>query len=150
GNLFAVAGRDKRRDAHVDTNNAPRRWQGFRRGNFTSEAGVPFARLQDDAYRLNRAFYRSVPTDRNTPDTVQLQASPVYLRACAVLLEFKAVETVARLEAWVACFLTRLYTAKEGLIGKINLLGDALRGLAEHLLCIRERGAVAFRKLLGF
>src|SRR5690606_17516909 len=102
-NLFTVAGCDECRYAHVDTDDAPRRWQGFRRGNFTGKAGVPLTCLQDDAYRLNRAFYRSVPTDRNTPDTVQLQASPVYLCAAAVLLELKAIEAVARLEAWVSC-----------------------------------------------
>jgi hypothetical protein len=147
--LFAVAGGDQRGDTHVDPDDAPCLGQRRSIRYFAGETGVPLACLMDDPHRLDCAFNRTMPADGNAPDTKQFQAPPVYLRANPVLLKLKAVEAVASLEARVARLFARLRTAKEGLERRVNLLDNALRGLAKHLLSIRERGAVAFRKLLG-
>src|SRR5690606_2556216 len=111
--LFAVAGRDKRRDAHVNTDDAPRRWQGFRRGNFTGKAGVPFARLQDDAQCFGRAFHVPVPAHGDATNARELQLSPVYLPAVAVFLQPEAVEAVTSFETRIPRPFARLHTAKE-------------------------------------
>src|SRR5690606_37798456 len=152
GNLFAVAGRDKRRYAHVDTDDAPRRWQGFRRGNFTGKAGVPLARLANDAYRLNRAFNRPVPADSHAPDAGQLQPPPINRKAVAVLFQTKAVEPTLPLEARIARLLACLDTAKERLKRLVEVGNRHLQDVAMHVPRLREGALVVFdlSQLLGF
>src|SRR5690606_31022108 len=108
---------------------------------FTGKTGVPLTCFVNDPHGLDRAFKRSVPTDSDAPNAVQLQTPSVYLRTHAVLFELETVEAVASLEARVACLFARFHSAKKGLIGKVNLLDNTLRRLAEHLLSIRERRA---------
>jgi len=70
-----------------------------------------------------------VPAHSHTPDARQPQASPVEFEAVAVLLEAERVETIAPLEARIACSFTRLHAAKESVEGFVQVLHDTLQNM---------------------
>ena len=144
--LRPVAGRDERRNAHVNPDRPARLRQRLRFRHLAGEAGVPLPRLVLDADRLDRAVQWAMPAHAHAPDAVQLQATPVEPCAEAELLEQEAVVPTAPLKARIARLLTCLDAAKEGLESKVHLLDDALRGLAEHLVRVGERLAIVFRQ----